>query len=176
MFEQLKAWNPNVVVMDLLLPGGMDGIEATRRVRSGFPDTQVVILSAYSDDARVVAGLRAGAISYVQKNARLSILLEAIRGASKKQSFLEPHITKLLLDDIANRVEEPLSDRERDVLKCMASGKTNKEIGNELSISPETVKTHVGNILAKFQMAHRTQAIIYALKKGILSLDEVDIS
>lgn len=176
LFEQIEAWLPQVVVMDLLLPGGMDGIEATTLLKKRVPQTQVVILTAAADDARVVAGLRAGAISYVRKNAHLSVLLDAVRGAARGQSILEPQIAAVLLSDLANEKEEALSEREREVLRLLASGKTNKEIGEELHISGETVKSHVGNILAKFQLAHRTQAIVYALKKGILSLDEVDIS
>lgn len=178
LLVHLETWLPHVVVMDLLMHGGMDGIEATKRVRQIAPHTQVVILTAYADDARVIAGLRAGAISYVRKNSDLSVLLNAIRGAAQGQAILDPTVAAVLLNDLTqmnNNDEEGLTERELDVLKLLANGKTNREIGETLAISPETVKSHVGNILAKFQLAHRTQAIIYALKKGILSLDEVDL-
>lgn len=178
LLDKISLWQPNVVVMDLLMPGGMDGIEATRRVRELAPKIQVVILTAYSDDARVIAGLRAGAISYVRKNSDMKVLLNAIRGAARRQSVLDPTVATALLQDFVQvqpEQDDSLTDREMDVLKLLASGKTNRQIGAVLSISSETVKSHVGNILSKFQLTQRAQVIVYALKNGILSLDEIEL-
>jgi NarL family two-component system response regulator LiaR len=126
--EQIESWLPDVVIMDLLMPGGIDGIETTRRIRTITPHTQVVVLTAYTDDARVVGALRAGAIGYVRKDAEPEILLAAVRAAARGQSMLDP-----------------------------------------------AIKTHVGNILAKLHIAHRTQAVIHALKQGLISLDEIEL-
>lgn len=172
LFTSLAAWQPDVVVMDLLLPGGMDGIAATQQVRALAPETQVVALTAYTDDARVVAALRAGAIGYVRKDADPEILLTAVRAAAKGQSLLDPAAAAAIVQDITQ--ENKLTEREMDVLRELVNGRTNKEIAAALSISEETVKTHVGNILAKLQLTHRQQVIVYALKAGLISLEELD--
>lgn len=171
---QLEAWLPDVVVMDLLMPGGIDGIDATRRVRTIAPHTQVVVLTAYTDDARVVAALRAGAIGYVRKDADPEVLLQAVRAAARGQSVLDPTVAGAVLQElIGGSAVNDLTERERDVLRELAHGRTNKEIAVRLVVSEETIKTHVGNILAKLQLAHRSQAIVYALKQGLVSLDEL---
>jgi len=172
--EQLETWLPDVVVMDLLMPGGIDGIEATRRVRTIAPHTQVVVLTAYTDDARVVAALRADAIGYVRKDAEPEVLLQAVRAAARGQSVLDPTVAGAVLHELLQgSAVNDLTDREKDVLRELAHGRTNKQIAARLVVGEETVKTHVGNILAKLQLAHRSQAIVYALKQGLVSLDEL---
>jgi NarL family two-component system response regulator LiaR len=172
--SRLDSWLPDVVVMDLLMPGGMDGIEATQRVRAISPHTQVVVLTAYSDDARVVAALRAGAIGYVRKDAEPELLLAAVRAAAGGQSLLDPAVAGSVLQDLLRGgSSNDLTERELEVLRQLAHGRTNREIAAALTVSEETVKTHVGNILAKLHLAHRTQAVIYALKQGLVSLDEL---
>ena len=174
---KLEAWLPDVVIMDLLMPGGIDGIAATRRIRSISPHTQVVVLTAYADDARVVAALRAGAIGYVRKEADPEILLAAVRAAARGQSMLDPSIAGSVLQDLVSttKIRDDLTDREMEVLRLLAHGRTNREIAEELVVGAETVKTHVGNILAKLQLAHRTQAAIHALKQGLISLEEIEL-
>ncbi len=172
--ERLEAWLPDVAVMDLLMPGGMDGIEATRQIRQLSPHTQVVVLTAHTDEARVVAALRAGAIGYVRKDAEPELLLTAVRAAARGQSLLDPAIAGSVLQELAGGIDN-LTEREMGVLKLLAHGRTNREIAAELVVSEETVKTHVGNILSKLHMAQRTQAVIAALKKGLISLDEIDL-
>ncbi len=174
---RLESWLPEVVVMDLLMPGGIDGIEATRRVRALSPHTQVVVLTAHTDDARVVAALRAGAIGYVRKDAEPEVLLEAVRGAARGRSVLDPSVAGSVLGELARGgpLSDPLSERETEVLRELAHGRTNREIAGALGVSEETVKTHVGNILSKLQLGHRTQAVIYALKQGILSIDDIEL-
>ena len=175
--EKLEGWLPDVVVMDLRMPGGMDGIEATRRVRALSPHTQVVVLTAHTDEARVVAALRAGAIGYVRKDAQPEVFLAAVRGAARGQSVLDPAVAGSVLQELLHGggLVEALSERETEVLRQLAHGRTNREIADTLHVSEETVKTHVGNILSKLQLGHRTQAVIYALKQGLLSLDEIDL-
>jgi NarL family two-component system response regulator LiaR len=175
VLERLEGWLPDVVVMDLRMPGGMDGVEATRRVRALSPHTQVVVLTAHTDDARVVGALRAGAIGYVRKDADPQVFLAAVRGAARGRSVLDPAVAGSVLQDLAQGagLTEPLSERETEVLHQLAHGRTNREIADALHISEDTVKTHVGNILSKLQLAHRTQAVIYALKQGLLSLDDI---
>jgi NarL family two-component system response regulator LiaR len=175
--ERIEGWLPDVVIMDLLMPGGIDGIEATRRVRSITPHTQVVVLTAYADDVRVVASLRAGAIGYVRKEADPEILLAAVRAAARGQSMLDPSIAGSVLQDLvaSARIRDDLTDREMEVLRLLAHGRTNPEIAEELVVGVETVKTHVGNILAKLHLAHRTQAVVHALKQGLISLEEIEL-
>ena len=174
--EKLEGWLPDVVVMDLRMPGGIDGIEATRRVRALSPHTQVVVLTADMDDARVVAALRAGAIGYVRKDSDPEVFLSAVRAAARGQSVLDPAVAGSVLQDLVRGgpLGDDLSEREKDVLRQLAHGRTNREIGEALHVSEETIKTHVGNILSKLQLSHRTQAVVYALKQGIVSLDDLE--
>jgi len=145
--RSIEAWSPDVVVMDLLLPGGMDGVEAIRRVRLLTPQTQIIALTSYTDDARVIAVLRAGAVGYVRKDAAPDILLASIRAAAHGQTLIDPAVAGVVLQDIS-RSEKPeamLSEREQDVLRQIALGHTNREIAEIMTVSPETIKTHVGN-------------------------------
>lgn len=174
--EKIELWLPDVAIIDLLMPGGIDGIETTRHLRELSPHTQVVVLTAFTDDARVIAALRVGAIGYVRKDAAPEILLSAVRGAARGQSVLDPTVAGSVLQDLLNTgsLGNNLTERETDVLRQLAHGHTNRQIADALTISEETVKTHIGNILSKLQLAHRTQAVIYALKQGIISLDELE--
>ncbi len=175
--KRLEEWLPDVVVMDLHMPGGIDGVEATRRVRALSPHTQVVVLTAHTDEARVVAALRAGAIGYVRKDSDPEVLITAVRGAARGQSVLDPAVAGSVLQDLVGGgpLAEELSEREKEVLAQLAHGRTNREIAKQLHVSEETVKTHVGNILSKLQLNHRTQAVIYALKQGLVSLEDVEL-
>jgi len=172
----IEEWMPDVVVMDLLMPGGLGGIETIKQVRALLPQTHIVALTSSTDDALVGAALRAGAIGYVRKEARLEILLDALRAAARGQSLLDPTVASVVMQELT-RMGKPgveLTEREHEVLRQLALGRTNHEIAEALTISDETVKTHVGNILTRLQLAHRTQAVMYALKKGLISLDEIE--
>jgi NarL family two-component system response regulator LiaR len=175
--DRLDEWLPNVVVMDLLMPGGIDGVEATRRIRARSPRTQVVALTASTDEARLIAVLRAGAIGYVRKDADPEVLLAAVRAAARGQSLIDPQVAGAVLQDVLrNKIPgSEVTERELEVLRELAQGRINKEIADALGISEETVKTHVGNILNKLHLAHRTQAVVYALKRGLVSLDDLDV-
>ena len=174
---RIGEWLPDVIVMDLLMPGGMDGIEATRRVREACPGARVVVLTAHTDDARVVAALRAGATGSARPDAEPEVFLAAVRAASQGRSVLDPAAADSVLQGMARSAPaaDALTDRETGVLRELARGGTNREIADALHVSEETVKTHVGNILSKLQLAHRTQAVIYALKQGLISLDDLDV-
>lgn len=177
LLAQVEQWQPDVVVMDLLMPGGITGIETTRRLRVLLPQTQVVVLTAYTDEARVIAALRVGAIGYVRKDAAPDLLLSAVRGAALGRAVLDPKIAGAVLQELLEQssVEPGLTERELEVLRQLAHGRTNRAIAAALVISEETVKTHVGNILAKLQLAHRTQAALYALKQGLVEIEEIDL-
>jgi NarL family two-component system response regulator LiaR len=175
--QRMEEWLPDVIVMDLLMPGGMDGIEAIGHVRSLTPHTQVVVLTSYTDDARVIAALRMGAIGYVRKDADPEVLLASVRAAARGQSLLDPTVAHAVLQELVSNKKPSiaLTEREHEVLRQLALGRSNHEIADVLLVSGETVKTHVGNILTKLQLAHRTQAVIYALKHGLISLDEIEL-
>jgi NarL family two-component system response regulator LiaR len=174
--QHIEEWMPDVVIMDLLMPGGISGIETIKQVRARLAQTRIVALTSSTDDALVGAALRAGAIGYVRKDASLEVLLASIRAAARGQSLLDPTVASVIMQELT-RVGKPgveLTEREQEVLLQLALGRTNHEIAERLSVSDETVKTHVGTILTKLQLAHRTQAVIYALKKGLISLDEIE--
>jgi two-component system, NarL family, response regulator LiaR len=175
--QKIEGWMPDVVVMNMLMPGGMDGIEAIKQIRALLPNTRIVALTSYTDDTRVVAALRAGAIGYVRKEADPEILLSSIRSAARGQSLLDPAVANVVMQELmrGGKPSVELTEREQEVLRQLALGRTNPETAAALTVSDETVKTHVGNILTKLQLAHRTQAVIYALKKGIISLDEIEL-
>jgi NarL family two-component system response regulator LiaR len=162
-----ESWQADVIVIDVLMPGGIDGIETTRRLKRLLPRTQIIILSGYADDARVIGALRAGAITYVEKDSQPEQLLEAVRGAVQGKAIFEPTLMQRILQAQTMKSSDVLTEREREVLRLLAEGLTNAEIAVRLSVSEETVKTHVAGILRKLGLAHRTQAAIYALRNGL---------
>jgi DNA-binding NarL/FixJ family response regulator len=162
-----ESWQADVIVIDVLMPGGIDGIETTRRLKRLLPRTQIIILSGYADDARVIGALRVGAITYVEKDSQPEQLLEAVRGAVQGKAIFEPTLMQRIIQAQTMKSSDVLTEREREVLRLLAEGLTNAEIAVRLSVSEETVKTHVAGILRKLGLAHRTQAAIYALRNGL---------
>jgi NarL family two-component system response regulator LiaR len=164
---------PQVALVDLVMPGG--GIAATRDIRSASPDTQVILLTSFDDSRQILAAVQAGALSCLLKDIDADGLADAIRKAARGEAVLHPRVAGYLLEAIrrgATSGEEPLatlSEREREVLALMAEGLSNHIIGEKLTISEKTVKTHVSNILAKLGVADRTQAAVYAWKSGMKS-------
>jgi two-component system, NarL family, response regulator LiaR len=161
---------PQVALMDLVMPG-MDGIEATRRLRAEHPDIKVIVLTSFAEDDKLFPALRAGAVAYLLKDVGPKELAETIRAAARGEVRLNPDMTRRLVAGLAGgaekQPEELLTERELEVLRCIARGRSNKEIGADLFISEKTVKTHVGNILDKLALADRTQAALYAVKRGL---------
>jgi DNA-binding NarL/FixJ family response regulator len=170
--EHLDEWQPDIVLQDLLIPGGIDGIETTRRICERAPSVRVIALTASMDEARMMGVLRAGAAGYVRKDADPEILLAAVRAVARGRTYIDPSVRKQVLQAVD--VPDDLTAREVEVLRHLALGRSNKEIANALSITEETVKTHVGNVLAKLQAGNRSQAIVQALKRGLVSLDELE--
>lgn len=170
LLDHLSAWRPHVVIQDLLMPGGIDGVETTRRVLAREPSVRVLALTASFDEARMMGVLRAGATGYVRKDADPEVLLVAVRAVAAGRTFIDPAIGRQL--ERAAEHEE-LTPRESDVLRHLAVGASNRTIANALGVSDETVKTHVANLLAKLQVENRAQAAVQALKRGLLSIDDL---
>ena len=165
---------PDVVLMDLRMPG-VDGIEATRRIRSISPSTRVIALTSFTDDETVFPAVKAGAAGYLLKDIRPQDLAEAIRTVHRGEGLLHPTIAAKLMQDIAQDKSpgpgQGLTQRELEVLQHIARGMSNKEIAEALVLSEKTVKTHVSNVLQKLHLADRTQAALYAGKEGLAELD-----
>jgi len=172
LMAHLEEWKPDVVLQDLLLPGGMDGVETTRRITERDPSVKVVALTASTDEARMMGVLRAGAAGYVRKDADPETLLAAVRAVVRGRTYIDPSVSRQMLG--AAVPHEDLSPRELEVLRHLALGRSNKEVASALSIGEETVKTHVGNVLSKLQVENRAQAIVQALKRGLVSLEDLE--
>ena len=170
LLQHLSEWHPQLVLLDLLMPGGWDGIETTRRILERAPDVRVIALTASLDEPRMMGVLRAGAAGYIRKDAEPETLLAAVRAVARGKTYIDPSVARQALG-AAPRQE--LTARETEVLRRLAQGLSNKEIAEALSISEETVKTHVSNVLAKLEAENRAQAIVQALKRGLVSLEEL---
>ncbi len=161
---------PDIVLMDLIMPV-MDGITATSMIRQQYPDVEVIALTSVLDDGSIFGAIRAGAIGYLLKDTNADKLISAVKSAVAGQVQLSPQVAKRLLREIdLPEVREPLTDRERDVLRMLASGCSNKESAQNLNIAEKTVKTHVSSILSKLGVTSRTQAVVYALRTGLIQL------
>jgi DNA-binding NarL/FixJ family response regulator len=166
---------PDVVVMDVRMPH-VNGIDATRRIRGAQPEVAVIVLTTFDMDRYVFQAVRAGAAGFFLKDGDVEPLLEGIRVAASGQAVMDPGALRRLLEEFA-RTAEPapevaralagLTERELEVLRAMAEGMTNGEIADRLVVSPATVKTHVGSILAKLGVRDRTQAVVLAWRGGL---------
>jgi DNA-binding NarL/FixJ family response regulator len=176
--EKVRDLGPNVVVMDIGMPG-LSGFEATRRIRDSHPDVQVLALTVHDSEAYVFQMLQAGATGYVVKRAPAAEVIQAVKRAFLGEAVLHPSVAKLLIKDYLTRVErgeessyDTLSDREREILKLIAEGRTNKEIAEMLFLSIKTIQAHRANLMRKLGMHDRTELVKYAIRKGIIGLDE----
>jgi DNA-binding NarL/FixJ family response regulator len=161
----VRAHEPDVVLMDLRMPGG-DGVEATARVLAQRPAARVVVLTTYETDADILRAVEAGAAGYLLKDASRAELAQAIRAAARGETVLAPSVAAKLVSRMRSPVE--LSRREIEVLRLVARGRTNAEIGRELLISEATVKTHLLRTFGKLEVSDRTAAVTVALERGIL--------
>lgn len=164
---------PDVVLMDLVMPG-MDGVEATRRIRRASPRTQVIVLTSYHEDVHIFPAIKAGALSYLLKDVGPEELASAVRAASRSEVVVHPRVATRLIQELReSRRDVPspfaeLTDRELEVLRFIAEGLSNAEIAARLVISMKTVKGHVSNILSKLHLADRTQAAVFAWREGVV--------
>lgn len=169
--RQTKELKPDVVLMDLVMPV-MDGITAIQEIRGKFPDVEVIALTSVLEDASVVGAVRAGAIGYLLKDTQAEELCRAIKAAAAGQVQLSPQAAARLMREVRTpdvpSSGTALTDREIDVLRLLAQGKSNKEIAVALQVSETTVKTHVSNILMKLGVPSRTQAALYAVRVGLV--------
>jgi NarL family two-component system response regulator LiaR len=169
-----RELGPDVVLMDLLMPV-MDGIAATGKIRAELPEVEVIALTSVLEDASVSGAVRAGAIGYLLKNTEADDLGRAIKAAADGQVQLAPEAAMRLMREVrAPESPEDLTERETEVLKLVARGKANKQIAHELFVGEKTVKAHVSSILAKLGVQSRTQAALYALRIGLVSMEELN--
>lgn len=174
----VRALHPDVVLMDIAMPK-MTGVEATRRIKEEFPDTQVLALTVHDNEEYLFQMLRAGACGYVLKKARPAELVDAIEAASRGETYLFPSMAKSLVGDYLRRVEAgeesdtyaQLTTREREILKLLAEGYTSPEISDLLHLSVKTVSSHRQHIMEKLDLHRPAELIKYAIRKGLVEAD-----
>jgi two-component system, NarL family, response regulator LiaR len=174
---------PDVVLMDLVLPlqphappSDQGGVQATRQIRQVSPRSQVVVLTSYAQDELIFAAIKAGALSYLLKDADAATVLDAIQAAGRGEVVLHPRIARRLMAEVSApaKSRDPaaeLTPRELEVLQLIAQGRTNAEIAAELFITERTVKAHVSNLLGKLHLSDRTQVAVYAWREGLVDRD-----
>ncbi len=172
--ELARALKPDLILMDLVMPV-MDGIQATKIIKTEMPDIKIMMLTSFSDQDHVIPALEAGASGYQLKDIEPDELIHCIKKIIDGENQLHPKATSHLIMNLSNKDKKEeknlladLTKRELDVLKEIAKGKSNKEIASSLFITEKTVKTHVSNLLAKLEVADRTQAALYAVKKQLV--------
>jgi DNA-binding NarL/FixJ family response regulator len=175
--EAAKTLHPDIAIMDIAMPG-MGGIEATRVIKECCPETAVLVLSAYDDEPYLMKLLEMGAAGFLLKNVYGKELISAIRAVSRGESVLQPSIAEKIMLRMSSQTElqhsptDLLSEREFEVLRLAARGLPNKEIARRLGLSIRTVHSHLANIFMKMQVGSRTEAVLQALRQGIISLQD----
>jgi two-component system, NarL family, response regulator NreC len=165
---------PDILVLDLMMPG-LTGLEVARQITKRSPQTRIVVLSMYANEAYVMEALRNGAVGYVLKESNLTELVQAIREVAKGRRYLSPPLSERAIEEYVHKAKgapldryETLTTREREVLHLVAEGHSNSEIGKRLFISPRTVEVHRANLMRKLDLHSHTDLIRYALKRGII--------
>jgi len=172
---QARSLQPDVILLDLVMPR-KDGIEAIGEIKQENPEARILVLTSFAEDDKVFPAIKAGALGYLLKDSSPQELLQAIREVYRGESSLHPTIARKLVRELSQpsdlpATEEPLTEREVEVLGLVARGLSNQEIADRLVVSERTVRTHVSNILGKLHLANRTQAALYAVREGLASLD-----
>ncbi|MCB8926101.1 MAG: response regulator transcription factor [Ardenticatenaceae bacterium] len=176
--DAVAKLTPDVVLMDLRMPV-LNGVAATKQITESAPNSRVIVLTTFDDDDYVFDGLRAGAVGYLLKDVPSAKLVEAIRAAARGESFLQPSVAAKVVAEFSRMsgaktadpqedLVEPLSERELEILRVLATGASNREIANQLYITEGTVKNHVTNILGKLGVRDRTQAALKAKEMGLI--------
>ncbi|MFA5891708.1 MAG: response regulator transcription factor [Actinomycetota bacterium] len=177
--KQVREIKPDVIVMDVAMPG-LSGFETTQRIRDAYPEVKILALTVHDSEAHIFQMLRAGAVGYVLKRAPANEVIEAVKAAYRGEAILHPSVAKLLIRDYLTRVDkgqettsfDNLSKREREIVKLIAEGRTNKEIADLLFLSIKTVQAHRANLMRKLGMHDRTELVKYAIRRGIIDLEE----
>jgi NarL family two-component system response regulator LiaR len=172
----IEGAQPDVVLMDLLMPE-MDGIEAIRQVMARLPEARILVLTSFATDDKVFPAIKAGALGYLLKDSEPGEVVDAIRQVHRGESSLHPRIARKLMQELSRPADQPptpdpLTEREMEVLRLVAQGKSNRDIAGDLTVTEGTVRVHVSSILSKLHLASRTQAALYALREGLASLDD----
>jgi len=173
--QKAHALQPDVILLDMVMPR-QDGLETIKQIKADQPDARIIVLTSFAEDDKVFPAIKAGALGYILKDASPEQLLQAIRDVHRGESSLHPTIARKLILELKQSpqeplTEDPLTEREVDVLRHVAQGQTNQQIAELLVISERTVRTHVSNILDKLHLANRTQAALYALRTGLSDLN-----
>ncbi|HEV2068335.1 MAG TPA: response regulator transcription factor [Acidimicrobiales bacterium] len=169
---EAQRLRPDVVLLDLVMPGG-GGIAAIRRLRAEHPDTRVLVLTSFSTDDQVIPAVQAGAAGYLLKDVSPGDLEAAVRAVHQGEALLDRHVVAGVMAEVAHGASSPtgaevLTPRELDVLRLLGRGLSNRQLAAELFVSEKTVKTHVSSILTKLRLADRTQAALWAVKRGLV--------
>jgi NarL family two-component system response regulator LiaR len=173
--EKALALQPDVILMDMVMPR-QSGLAAIQQLQEVDCSSRILVLTSFAEDEQIFPSIRAGALGYLLKDASPDELLQAIYDVHRGEPSLDPSVAMKLMQEISRPAElppteEPLTEREVDVLRLVARGMTNQEIAEKLVISQRTAANHVANILGKLHLANRTQAALYALREGLASLD-----
>ncbi len=170
-----RALHPDVILLDMVMPR-QGGLETIKQIKVEWPDTRILVLTSFAEDEKVFPAIKAGALGYILKDSSPGQLLQAIRDVYRGESSLHPTIARKLILELNQEpeqplTEDPLTEREVDVLQQVAQGLSNQQIAENLVLSERTVRAHVSHILDKLHIANRTQAALYALRKGISNLE-----
>ena len=176
---EAERLQPDVILMDLVMPG-MDGLEAIRHIAACQPEACILVLTSFAGVDKILPAIEAGALGYLLKDSGPEVLVQAIHQVYCGDSVLHPTVARKLLQQVCQpsgqgTLASSLTERERTVLRLVAQGQSNRDIADQLAISEATVRTHVSHILAKLKLSSRTQAALYALRKGLASLDDIDM-
>jgi NarL family two-component system response regulator LiaR len=175
--DRILHLQPDVILLDIQMPR-KNGVEAISEIRAQLPDAHILVLTSFSEDDTVFAAIKAGALGYLLKDSSSGELIQAIRNVHQGRSSLHPDVALKVIHELNKPApelpltEEPLTEREVEVVRLVARGFSNQAIAEQLVVSERTVRTHISNILSKLHLANRTQAALYALRQGLASLDD----